>query len=42
MRSKLGRKGVEQILEVELSDEGKDMLIKSVELIRGPMGALRR
>jgi len=38
---KLGREGVEQIIEVELNDEERDMLTKSVELIRGTMGALR-
>lgn len=38
---KLGREGVEQIIEVELDSEERAMLTKSVELIRGTMGALR-
>jgi malate dehydrogenase len=38
---KLGRNGVEQILQVELNEEEQTMLDKSVELIRGTMGALR-
>jgi malate dehydrogenase len=38
---KLGREGVEQIIQVELNDEEQAMLDKSVELIRGTMGALK-
>ena len=38
---KLGRDGIEQILQVELNEEEQTMLDKSVELIRGTMGALR-
>jgi len=38
---KLGRDGIEQILQVELNEEEQTMLDKSVELIRGTMSALR-
>ncbi len=38
---KLGRNGIEQILQVELNPEEQTMLEKSVELIRGTMSALR-
>jgi len=38
---KLGRAGIEKILEVELDDQERAMLEKSVELIRGTMSALR-
>ncbi len=38
---KLGRDGIEQILQVELTDEEKGMVNKSVELIRGSMAALK-
>jgi malate dehydrogenase len=38
---KLGREGIEQILEVELNNEERSMLDKSVELIRGTMEALK-
>jgi malate dehydrogenase len=38
---KLGREGVEKIYEVELDDGEREMLNKSVELIRGTMSALR-
>ena len=38
---KLGRQGIEQIIEVELDAGEREMLTKSVELIRGTMGALR-
>ena len=38
--AKLGRNGVEEIIEVELDDEERAALNKSVELIRGTMGAL--
>jgi len=38
---KLGRNGIEQILQVELDQEEQTMLEKSVELIRGTMSALR-
>jgi malate dehydrogenase len=38
---KLGRNGVEQILQVELNEEEQATLDKSVELIRGTMSALR-
>jgi len=39
--AKLGRDGIEQILQVELNEEEQAMLDKSVEMIRGTMGALR-
>ena len=38
---KLGRNGIEQIIQVELDDAERTMLDKSVELIRGSMSALR-
>jgi len=38
---KLGRNGIEQILQVELNEEEQATLDKSVELIRGTMAALR-
>ena len=38
---KLGREGVEKIYEVELDDQERVMLEKSVELIRGTMSALK-
>jgi malate dehydrogenase len=38
---KLGRDGVEQVLEVKLDDGEKAMLQKSVDLIRGSMAALK-
>ncbi len=38
---KLGRNGIEQILEVQLDDTERAMLAKSVELIRGSMAALK-
>ena len=38
---KLGREGIEQIYEVELDDGEREMLDKSVELIRGTMSALK-
>jgi malate dehydrogenase len=38
---KLGREGIEQILKVELNNEERSMLDKSVELIRGTMEALK-
>ena len=38
---KLGRDGIEQIIQVELNEEEQRMLEKSVELIRGSMSALR-
>ncbi len=38
---KLGRSGIEQILQVELDPDEQTMLEKSVELIRGTMSALR-
>jgi malate dehydrogenase len=38
---KLGRNGIEQILQVELNEEEQATLDKSVELIRGTMSALR-
>ena len=38
---KLGRDGIEQIYQVELNDQERAMLEKSVELIRGTMSALR-
>jgi malate dehydrogenase len=38
---KLGRDGIEQIIQVELNEEEQRLLDKSVELIRGSMSALR-
>jgi len=38
---KLGRSGVEQVIEVRLDDDERVMLQKSVDLIRGTMSALR-
>jgi len=38
---KLGRRGIEHILEVELDADEKAMLQKSVDLIRGTMSALK-
>ena len=38
---KLGREGIEKIYEVELDDGEREMLDKSVELIRSSMAALR-
>ncbi len=38
---KLGRDGIEQIIQVELDDTERTMLDKSVELIRSSMSALR-
>jgi malate dehydrogenase len=38
---KLGREGIEQILQVELNNEERSMLDKSVELIRETMVALK-
>ena len=38
--AKLGRNGVEEIIEVDLDAEERAALDKSVELIRGTMGAL--
>ena len=38
---KLGRNGIEQIIQVELDDAEWTMLNKSVELIRGSMSALK-
>ena len=38
---KLGRNGIEQIIQVELDDAERTMVDKSVELIRGSMSALR-
>ena len=38
---KLGRDGIEQIIQVELDDAERTMLDKSVELIRSSMSALR-
>ena len=40
--AKLGRGGVEEIVEVELDDEERAALNKSVELIRGTMSALKQ
>jgi len=37
---KLGRSGIEQILEIKLTEEEQAMLQKSVDLIRGTMAAL--
>jgi len=38
---KLGRGGVEQIIDVRLDDDEKATLQKSVDLIRGTMSALK-
>lgn len=38
---KLGRAGLEQILEVELTPEERDALAKSAEAVREPMAAVR-
>src|SRR5687768_17486090 len=38
---KLGRKGLEQIIEVELTPEEKTALEKSAEAVREPMGAIK-
>ncbi len=40
--AKLGRGGMEGIVEVKLDDDEKAMLQKSVDLIRGSMAALKR
>jgi len=39
--AKLGRDGVEQIIEVKLDDGEQATLQKSVDLIRGSMAALK-
>jgi len=39
--AKLGRGGVEEILDVKLDEDEKAMLQKSVDLIRGSMAALK-
>jgi malate dehydrogenase len=38
---KLGRKGLEQIIEVELTPEEKSQLAHSAEAVREPMGAVK-
>jgi malate dehydrogenase len=38
---KIGRRGLEQILEVELTAEEKEALEKSAEAVREPMGAIK-
>ena len=38
---KLGRKGLEQVLEVELTAEEKAALAKSAEAVREPMKAVK-
>ncbi|MEX1187001.1 MAG: malate dehydrogenase [Gemmatimonadaceae bacterium] len=38
---KLGRKGLEQIIEVELTPDEKSALEKSAEAVREPMGAIK-
>ena len=38
---KLGRRGLEKIFEVTLTDEEKDALAKSAEAVREPMGAVK-
>jgi malate dehydrogenase len=38
---KLGRKGLEQIIEVELTADEKTALEKSAEAVREPMGAIK-
>ena len=38
---KLGRRGLEQIIEVTLTDEERDALAKSAEAVREPMGAVK-
>jgi Malate/lactate dehydrogenases len=38
---KLGRAGLERILEVELTPDERDALAKSAEAVREPMAAVR-
>jgi malate dehydrogenase len=38
---KLGRNGLEQIIEVELTGEERDALAKSADAVREPMGAVK-
>jgi malate dehydrogenase len=38
---KLGRRGLEQILEVTLTDEEREALARSAEAVREPMGAVK-
>jgi len=38
---KLGRRGLEQILEVTLTDDEKAALARSAEAVREPMGAVK-
>jgi malate dehydrogenase len=38
---KIGRKGLEQIIEVELTPEEKAQLAHSAEAVREPMGAVK-
>src|SRR5688500_1889137 len=38
---KLGRRGLEQILEVTLTDEERDALAKSADAVRAPMAAVK-
>ncbi len=38
---KIGRKGLEQIIEVELTAEEREQLMRSAEAVREPMGAVK-
>ena len=38
---KIGRKGLEKIIEVELTREERDALAKSADAVREPMGAVK-
>jgi malate dehydrogenase len=38
---KLGRRGLEKIIEVELTKEERDALVKSADAVREPMGAVK-
>jgi malate dehydrogenase len=37
---KLGRRGLEQVLEVELTDDERAALVRSADAVREPMAAL--
>jgi malate dehydrogenase len=39
--AKLGRNGIEEIIQIKLQPEEQEMLNKSAELVRGTMGALK-
>jgi malate dehydrogenase len=38
---KLGRRGLEKIIEVDLTREERDALVKSADAVREPMGAVK-